>query len=358
MERSVEMVIGLLGILKAGGAYVPLDPDYPQARLEYMLAQSGCHVVLSEHDLMADLPVLSVAKVLPLDAASYDALFGAYSDANVEVADSGVCPTNLAYVIYTSGSTGQPKGVGIVHRNIGRLIYNDFIDYASARTILCAASPSFDAFTFELWGALLHGGRSVLAGAAHGSFGELGRVVDRQGVDCAWLTSSLFNQLIVDSADALKNLRWLLVGGEALSIEHVREGLGRLPQAVLINGYGPTEGTTFSCTYAIREEGLAGRSTVPIGRPLGNTQAYVVDGAGELFAGWRGGRAVPGRSGVGAWVSGPGWPDGGEVCAEPFCSNGGRASVPDGGFGAVVAGRDVGVPGSGGSPGEGARVPD
>ena len=117
--------------------------------------------------------------------------------------------------------------------------------------MLCAASPSFDAFTFELWGALLHGGRCVLAGATRASFGELGWLVDRQGVDCAWLTSSLFNQLIVDSADALKNLKRLLVGGEALSIEHIREGVRRLPQTVLVNGYGPTENTTFSCTYAI-----------------------------------------------------------------------------------------------------------
>ena len=282
MERSPELAVGLLGILKAGGCYVPLDPDYPRARLEYMLAQSGCQVVLSKQHLMMELPFLSGTKVLLLDADSHDAHFGAYSDANVAVTDSGVDPANLAYVIYTSGSTGQPKGSAIVHRSISRLIYSDLIDYASARTMLCAASPSFDAFTFELWGALLHGGRCVLAGATRASFGELGWLVDRQGVDCAWLTSSLFNQLIVDSADALKNLKRLLVGGEALSIEHIREGVRRLPQTVLVNGYGPTENTTFSCTYAIGEEALAGRTTVPIGRPIGNSQAYVLGPRGEV----------------------------------------------------------------------------
>ena len=265
MERSPELAVGLLGILKAGGCYVPLDPDYPQARLEYMLAQSGCHMVLSKQHVMMELPLLSGTEVLLLDADSHDAHFGAYSDANVAVTDSGVDPANLAYVIYTSGSTGQPKGIAIVHRNIGRLIYNDFINYASARTLLCAASPSFDAITFELWGALLHGGRCVLAGATRGSFGELGRLVERQGVDCAFMTTALFNQLIVDWGESLRNLKCLLVGGEAASIGHFCEGLRRLPETVLNNIYGPTENTTFSCTYAIGEEALTGRTTVPMG---------------------------------------------------------------------------------------------
>jgi non-ribosomal peptide synthetase component F len=276
MERSPELVVGLLGILKAGGAYVPLDPEYPQSRLEYMLVQSGCGVVLSEQHRVKQWPLLSARKVLLLEEPLHDVFFGPYSDTNLGVKESGVCASNLAYVIYTSGSTGEPKGCAIVHQSISRLIYNDFMDYASAGTMLCAASPSFDAFTFELWGALLHGGRSVMAGARPGSFAELGRLVEQQGVECAWLTSSLFNQQIVDSADAFKNLKRLLVGGEALSIEHVGEGLRRLPGTQLINGYGPTENTTFSCTQLITQEALSGHSSVPIGRPIGNTQAYVL----------------------------------------------------------------------------------
>src|SRR5205814_32861 len=137
MERSPELVVGLLGILKAGGAYVPLDPEYPEARLEHMLGQSGCRVVLSERHLMMDLPWLSTMKVLLLEAGLHEALLGAYSDANVEVAESGVSSDNLAYVIYTSGSTGQPKGSAVTHQNIRRLIHNDFIDFASVRTMLC-----------------------------------------------------------------------------------------------------------------------------------------------------------------------------------------------------------------------------
>ena len=109
MERSPELAVGLLGILKAGGCYVPLDPDYPRARLEYMLAQSGCQVVLSKQHLMMELPFLSGTKVLLLDADSHDAHFGAYSDANVAVTDSGVDPANLAYVIYTWAARASPK---------------------------------------------------------------------------------------------------------------------------------------------------------------------------------------------------------------------------------------------------------
>jgi amino acid adenylation domain-containing protein len=283
MRRSPELAVGLLAVLKAGGAYVPLDPEYPQARLQYMLAQSGCVLVLGERAALSPVSPSGGAVELALDADLHDAQFGAARDANLPAAVSGVRPDNLAYVIYTSGSTGHPKGSAVNHRNISRLIHGSYVDYASAGTILCAASPSFDAFTFELWGALLHGGRSVMAGAARGSFAELARVLDLQAVDCAWLTSSLFNQLIVESPEAFGKLKWLLVGGEALSVEHVREGLRRLPGTRLINGYGPTENTTFSCTHAITADDVRSASPIPIGRPIDNTQAYVLDAQGELL---------------------------------------------------------------------------
>ena len=140
IERSAEMVIGLLGILKAGGCYVPLDPDYPQARLEYMLAHSGCRMVLSQQHLMMDLPFLSATKVLPLDAGLHAALFGSHGDANVEVAHSGACSANLAYVIYTSGSTGEPKGVGITHRSLHNLAAFQSRCYGWTATAGCFSS--------------------------------------------------------------------------------------------------------------------------------------------------------------------------------------------------------------------------
>jgi amino acid adenylation domain-containing protein len=231
---------------------------------------------------MKSLPLPGSTEALRIDVRTYGFHSSAGDAANVKAAASGVSATNLAYVIYTSGSTGSPKGSAVTHRNISRLIHNDFIDYAEARTMLCAASPSFDAFTFELWGALLHGGRCVMADVTRGGFAQFGNLIEQQAVDAAWLTSSLFNQMIDESASSLEKLKLLLVGGEALSLEHVREGLHRLPQTRLINGYGPTENTTFSCTHAIHEEALVGRSSVPIGRPIGNTRAYVLGAQGEV----------------------------------------------------------------------------
>ena len=155
MGRSPELVVGLLGILKAGGAYVPLDPDYPAARLEYMVRQGGCRVVLSEPAQVAQVAQVglrSPVSVLALDAEAHEARFGAYSEANVALAESGVCPSNLAYVIYTSGSTGQPKGSAIVHRNISRLstlyLRNQLLrdsDWASMAHSLELRTPLVDA---------------------------------------------------------------------------------------------------------------------------------------------------------------------------------------------------------------------
>jgi amino acid adenylation domain-containing protein len=280
LERSPEMVIGILGILKAGAAYVPLDPSYPEARLSQMIEQSGCELILSESALLTELPFLSEHKSLPLDGELHEVLLGSYS--TEDLGASGVSPENLAYVIYTSGSTGQPKGSGIIHRNITRLIYADYVQLSAQRSLLCAASPSFDAFTFELWGALLHGGRCVLADFKQLSFEQLGRLLKQEGVDCAWLTAGLFNQVVNESAELLSSVNELLVGGEALSVDHIGTALQSLPHTQLINGYGPTENTTFACTHRINA--VSAGCSVPIGRPISNTQVYVLDGHGQLAA--------------------------------------------------------------------------
>jgi amino acid adenylation domain-containing protein len=280
LERSPEMVIGILGILKAGAAYVPLDPSYPEARLLQMIEQSGCELILSESALLTELPFLSEHKSLPLDGELHEVLLGSYS--TEDLGANGVSPENLAYVIYTSGSTGQPKGSGIIHRNITRLIYADYVQLSAQRSMLCAASPSFDAFTFELWGALLHGGRCVLADFKQLSFEQLGRLLKQEGVDCAWLTAGLFNQVVNESAELLSSVNELLVGGEALSVDHIGTALQSLPHTQLINGYGPTESTTFACTHRINA--VSAGCSVPIGRPISNTQVYVLDGHGQLAA--------------------------------------------------------------------------
>lgn len=281
VERSIEMAIGILAILKAGGCYLPLDPEYPTSRLEYMLNQSNCDLVLSDSDLIEQLPFLSTVKTLPLNSDYFQSIVAKESTKITTDQVDAISPHTLAYTIYTSGSTGEPKASGITHQNILRLIFNQFFDYSNERSIMCAASISFDAFTFEFWGALLHGGHSILVDPKVFGYQDISEVLNKYKIDTAWLTSALFNQIVSQSTQQLKQLKYLVVGGDALSIEHIRQALKSLPNTQLINGYGPTENTTFSCTFNIKPDNLNDRASVPIGKPIGNSSAYVLDQHGQ-----------------------------------------------------------------------------
>jgi surfactin family lipopeptide synthetase C len=291
LERSTEMVVGLLAILKAGGAYLPLDPSYPSRRLSFMLDDASVRLVLTERKLDAALP-RHPAQRLHLDALSAQAEQQDGSDlANL------TDPQNLAYLIYTSGSTGTPKAVMTPHAAVVRLLFPaDYACLDSRQVVLHAAPISFDASTFELWGALLHGGRCVLHPERVPSARGLGEVIRRQGVTTMWLTSSLFNAVVDEGVEQLRGVRRLLVGGEALSPPHVARALERLPGVEIVNGYGPTETTTFACCHSVKEAGRGGRG-IPIGKPIGNTDVYVLDAcmqpvpvgvSGELYVGGEG----------------------------------------------------------------------
>lgn len=293
VQRSIAMVVGLLGILKAGGAYLPLDPCNPLARLAWLMKAAGVQVLLSEEQLVEELPV-PWAQVICLDRDW--AQVAAHSRSNPELR---MGPDNLAYLIYTSGSTGEPKGVAVTHRGVMRLVFgSDYARFGAQEVYLQMAPLSFDASTFELWGALLHGGRCVLYPERVPSASQLAAVLRAQGVSCLWLTAALFNQLIAEGeAEALLGVEQVLVGGEALSVGHVRRAQAELPEIVFTNGYGPTETTTFACCYRIPE--LKGKAvgSIPIGRPIGNTEVYVLDGKlglvpvgvnGELYLGGAG----------------------------------------------------------------------
>ena len=281
MERNANMVIAILAVLKAGGCYLPLDADYPQDRLIYMVEQSSCSIILSESDLLEELELLSQVVTYPLDGVYFDAFFAGQSESNLSAQSVGLWPANLAYIIYTSGSTGTPKGTAVTQKNVVSLIFNHFIDFDRNKVFLCAASPSFDAFTFELWGALLHGGCCVLVQLKQIDFQQLGNIIQQHKVDCAWLTAAVFNQVINTSPKLLGELKTLLVGGEALSKEHIQVALREMRETQLINGYGPTECTTFACTENIYQEQIAGLSSIPIGNAIGNVQLYVLDDRGE-----------------------------------------------------------------------------
>jgi amino acid adenylation domain-containing protein len=272
VKRSLEMAVGLLGILKAGGAYVPLDAEYPRERLEFMVRDTGIRILLTQSPLMGSMPA-GVKELFCLDA-DWNKL-EAESDLNPA---GGAGPENLAYVMYTSGSTGTPKGVEVLHRGIVRLVMNaGYARFHKDERYLQLATISFDASTFEIWAPLLHGASCVICPAALPSPEQLGELIRNHRVSTLWLTASLFNMIISDAPETLQGVSQLLIGGEQLSTPHVRLAQEKLDGVQIINGYGPTESTTFTCCYTI-PGGITPETVLPIGRPIANTQVYILDG--------------------------------------------------------------------------------
>jgi aspartate racemase len=278
LERSLGMVVGLLGILKAGGAFVPLDANYPTERLAYMAADTAAPVILVQDSVMRRMvdQNWSQAKMVPLD--------GDPAEINRQSTDNPVHLTtseNLAYVMYTSGSTGRPKGVMVNHRAVARLVKNtNYIDLSEREVFLQFSPISFDASTLEIWGPLLNGGCLAIMPPEAQALDEIGAAIRKYGVTSVWLTAGLFNVMVEQRLEDLRPLRQLLVGGDALSSAHVRKALDGLPGCRLINGYGPTENTTFTCCHTVSWEDAQGAS-IPIGRPIANTQVYLLGSENE-----------------------------------------------------------------------------
>ena len=270
LERSVNMLVGMLGILKAGGVYVPLDPQYPLERLTFMIADAQVSILITE---TAPFQGLSSSQVKAVCLDSDAELISAQREtnpANVTTRD------NLAYIIYTSGSTGRPKGVSVAHRGVVRLVkQKQYADFGPTEVFLQLAPVSFDASTFEIWGSLLNGARLVVMPPDPPSLQELGEVIKQHGVTTLWLTAGLFNLMVDERVGDLRPLRQLLAGGDVLSVAHVEKFLAANGDCRLINGYGPTENTTFTCCYSIKAGKVGG--SVPIGYPIADTQVYILD---------------------------------------------------------------------------------
>src|SRR5215471_9785997 len=272
IERGIEMVVGMVGILKAGGAYVPLDPEYPVERLEMMMEDAGIAVIVSREKEAENLPG-GRGKVVNLDGDREE--IGEESDSEAEERERG---ENVAYVIYTSGSTGEPKGVGISHSAVRRLIENtNYIELIDGERMGQASSSTFDAATFEIWGSLLRGGRLVvIAREVMMNPGVLKREIREKGVEVMFMTTALFNAMARTDGRSFGELKELLFGGEAVEPRWVREVMERGKPGRLVHVYGPTESTTFATWEEVKEV-EEGARTVGIGRPVANTRAYVVD---------------------------------------------------------------------------------
>jgi amino acid adenylation domain-containing protein len=281
MERSVEMIVGCLSILKAGGAYLPLDPSYPQERLRFMIEDSQISVLLTQEKLVEQLPDVVTCtyqdspnpRVICLDTD-----WNTITQESSENLTSSVTRDNLAYVIYTSGSTGKPKGVAVPHKAVNRLLFNtNYITLVPNDKIAQASNTSFDAATFEIWGALLHGAQLVgISRDVTLSPQDFTRQLRQDGISVLFLTTALFQQIVRAIPDAFATLRCLLFGGEAVDPRWVRKVLKQGAPQQLLNVYGPTEGTTFSSYYWVQDVPEEATS-IPIGRPITNTQIYLLD---------------------------------------------------------------------------------
>jgi amino acid adenylation domain-containing protein len=276
LERSAELVVAMLGVLKAGGAYVPLDPELPVDRLGFMLRDADVSLLVTTVSLLPRIP------------ATWDRVLCVDRDAAVIATqptrdhDRRESPAQLAYIMYTSGSTGTPKGVLIAHRSIAHLACaTDYIHIDATDAVAHIANPAFDATTFEIWSTLVNGGRVVVfpraVVLAPQSFATM---LEQAGITMLFMTAALFNQIARCVPDAFRRCRTVLVGGEAVEPHWVRAVLDAAPPARLLNGYGPTEATTFATWHEVRAVPLDAK-TIPIGRPVANTEVYILDSEGE-----------------------------------------------------------------------------
>ncbi|MCM3340537.1 amino acid adenylation domain-containing protein [Paenibacillus sp. MER TA 81-3] len=271
-HRSPDTIAGILAILKIGGAFVPIDPDYPEERIRFILADADVSVLLAnsgfkvQNDYTGILIHLNDPKAYHMD------------NSNLEVLSTS---RNLAYVMYTSGTSGRPKGVMVEHRSVVRLVKNtNYVKLDNSTCMLQTGAMVFDASTFEIWGALLNGGQLVLMSRdVLLDTVKLRQIIRTCHINTMFLTTSLFSQLSQQDSLLFAGMDTLIIGGDVLPFQHINRVLRHNPKLRVINGYGPTENTTFSTTYPVEGQQT---QALPIGRPICNSTAYVVNRSMKL----------------------------------------------------------------------------
>jgi amino acid adenylation domain-containing protein len=282
-DNSHKVIVALLAILKAGGAYLPVNIQYPDQRKRYIIDDCQAEILITNCVKTVDY----ASPVIDLDDNDV------YSYQITREFPKEYSSDHLAYIIYTSGSTGKPKGVMVEHRGVVRLVRNtDYIRFNVGDSILLTGALEFDASTFEIWGALLNGLTLHLVNKdTILNHQLLKRVIMRNRITTIWMTSPLFNQVLDADIEVFSGLKNLLVGGDILSPVHINRVKKRFPRLKVINGYGPTENTTFSTTFPVSKEY---NDNIPIGKPIVNSTAYILDNnyrlvpigvIGELYVG-------------------------------------------------------------------------